>query len=225
MLATVAVARHSELETGTAGASAMREYERRRRSREHRVREKHPRIGGLILALSEPPSHETAWARGAAGEQRVAAELAKYVRDDVVVLHDRAIRHSQSNIDHIAIAPSGVWVIDAKRYKGKVAVRKPLFGVASLTIAGRKQTKLIHALSDQVALVDRVLGDVVSGVAVHGALCFIDSELPLLGTLSLDGFAITAPKPLAKRINAKGSLPRDDVRRLATQLADIFPPA
>ncbi len=147
------------------------------------------------------------------------------MRDDVVVLHDRRILHSRANIDHIAIASSGVWAIDAKRYKGKVAVRKPLFGSPALTIAGRDKTGLIHALADQVALIDRVLGDVVSGVPVHGALCFVDGELPLLGTLTLDGFAIVHPKPLAKRINASGLLPRADVPRLAAHLAQIFPPA
>ena len=31
----------------------------------------------------------------------------------------------RSNIDHLAIAPFDVYVIDGKRYKGKVEVRKP----------------------------------------------------------------------------------------------------
>lgn len=66
------------------------------------------------------------WARGAGGEERVAQLLAKHLDPSVVVLHDRAIARSRANIDHIAIAGSGVWVIDAKRYKGKVAVSKPL---------------------------------------------------------------------------------------------------
>src|SRR5215217_3006119 len=114
-----------ELDTGTAGASARREHDRRRANRERRVREKHPHIGGALLALRDGPTHETVWARGAAGEERVAAYLAKHLNDDVVVLHDRRIPGRRANIDHIAVAPSGVWVVDAKRYKGKVAVRKP----------------------------------------------------------------------------------------------------
>ncbi len=52
------------------------------------------------------------------------------------MLHDRRIPGSRANIDHIAIATSGVWVIDAKRYKGKVQVSRPLFGQPKLTIAG-----------------------------------------------------------------------------------------
>jgi len=48
------------------------------------------------------------------------------------VLHDARTQHSPANIDHIAIAPSGIWVIDANHYKGKVAVREPPFGTESL---------------------------------------------------------------------------------------------
>ena len=38
----------------------------------------------------------------------------------IAVLHDRRIPGSKANIDHIAITAAGIWVIDAKRYKGDV---------------------------------------------------------------------------------------------------------
>jgi hypothetical protein len=81
------------------------------------------------------------------------------------------------NIDHIAIAPSGVWVVDAKRYKGKVAVSRPLFGEPTLTINGRDKSKLVEGLAQQVALVKAVMVEVAPGVPVHGALCFVDADL------------------------------------------------
>lgn len=78
----------------------------------------------------------------------------------MLVLHDRRIPGSSANIDHIAVAPSGVWVVDSKRYEGKVAVSKPLFGNAKLTIAGRDKTKLVDGLAKQVGLVaKRLNGD------------------------------------------------------------------
>ncbi|MCA1681427.1 MAG: hypothetical protein LC777_22010 [Actinobacteria bacterium] len=49
-----------------------------------------------------------------------------------------------------------MWVIDTKRYKGKVTIRKPLFGEAKLTIAGRDKTTLIDALADEVKLIAAV---------------------------------------------------------------------
>src|SRR5690348_16485243 len=40
---------------GVGGASAQREYEKRSRRREERIRGAHPRLGGLILALAAEP--------------------------------------------------------------------------------------------------------------------------------------------------------------------------
>lgn len=185
-----------DIDRGTAGASARREHERRRANREQRVRDKHPRLGGLRLALSADPTHETVWARGAGGEERVAELLGKHLDDHVVALHDRRIPGSRANIDHIVIAPSGVWVIDSKRYRGKVTVSSPLFGQAKLTIAGRDKSKLIDGLAKQVDLVKVVLAEVAPDVPVHGALCFVDSDLPLLGKLSFRGYPLLYPKAL-----------------------------
>ena len=215
----------SELETGTAGASARREHDRRHANREKRVREKHPRVGGLMLALGEAPTHETVWARGAGGEEHVAKFLAKHLNADVVALHDRAIPRSRANIDHIVVAPSGVWVIDSKRYKGKVAIAKPLFGHARLTINGRDKSKLIDGLAKQVELVEAVMADIAPDVAVRGALCFVDSDLPMFGKLTFKGFPLLNVKPLAKRINAAGPRTDEHVRALATELALRFPSA
>ena len=116
-----------EIDLGTAGASARREYERRRGKREAATRERHPHIGNLLLRLQSPPAGEVAWNTGAGGEEALGAHLAKRC-PDVIVLHDRRIPRSRANIDHLAVAPSGVYVIDAKRYKGKIEVRKPFFG-------------------------------------------------------------------------------------------------
>jgi len=60
--------------------------------------------------------------------------------------------------------------VDAKRYQGKVAICKPLFGAARLTIAGRDRTKLIDGLTKQVALVEAVVRGIDPGVQVREAL-------------------------------------------------------
>ncbi|WP_343995222.1 hypothetical protein [Terrabacter terrae] len=60
---------------GSAGASARREYERRRDAREQRVRERFPRIGGFLLAVTDEPQSAREWDTGAAGEQVVGARL------------------------------------------------------------------------------------------------------------------------------------------------------
>lgn len=96
------------------------------------------------------------------GEELVAAALDRHCRPEVAVLHDRAIPGSRVNIDHIAIAPSGVWVIDTKRCSGKIEVVKPLLGSAKLKIAVRDQTKLVAGRTKQVELVTLVVRAVLS---------------------------------------------------------------
>ena len=55
--------------TGIAGASALREYTRRKSRRERRIREAHPVVGGLILAVSDDTQSTRSWATGARGEE------------------------------------------------------------------------------------------------------------------------------------------------------------
>ena len=150
-------------DTGTPGASARREHKRRAANRDRAIRSKHPRIGGAILALSHEPASQQAWARGAVGEERVAEALSRHVSSHVVLLHDRRVPRSKANIDHIAVATSGVWVIDAKRYRGRVEVRKPFVGQPKLLIAGRDRSKLAAGLGRQVQLVN----DAISTFAPH----------------------------------------------------------
>lgn len=191
------------VEQGTAGASARREYERRRDSREQRIREKHPKLGGLILALSDEPQSTRSWEGGAIGEEKLAARL-EQLAAPARALHDRRIPGTRANIDHVVVAPSGVWVIDAKRYKDKRPVLHVEGGiirprVESLRIGGRDGTKLITGVRKQVALVTAALDDPT--IPVHGVLCFLDADWPMIGgSFAVDGVHVLWPRLLIKRI-------------------------
>lgn len=210
---------------GVAGASARREYERRKQHRERTVREKHPRLGGLLLALNRTPQHVSRWERGAEGEELVAIALAARCNDTVVVLHDRRVPGRRTNIDHVAIAPSGVWVIDTKRYKGTVKVRGELFGKPALLIAGRDQTKLVDGLAVQVEAVRGVLAGTVAAATVHGCFCFVDANLPVIGTPTIKGFQCLTRRRLARRLNASGTLTPHQVGLIADRLTAALPAA
>jgi hypothetical protein len=209
----------------TAGASARREHERRRARREAKVRARHPRLGGLLLALGEAPADERRWARGARGEEMVAEALDARCRPEVAVLHDRRIPGSRANIDHIAVGPGGVWVIDAKRYAGRIRVERPLFGQPKLMVGRRDRTKLVDGLAKQVALVAPLAESAVPDVSVRGALCFVEGELPLIGTPTIGGFPLLERRRLAKRLNADGPLALDAIAAVTEALARRFPPA
>jgi hypothetical protein len=110
------------VDAGIAGGSARREYERRadKRSAELRARWGE-RAGGWVERLTVEPQSTGAWAIGAGGEERLGAELAHVA--GIRVLHDRRVPRTRGNIDHIVIAPAGVFVIDAKDWEGTVRTR------------------------------------------------------------------------------------------------------
>jgi Nuclease-related domain len=219
------MAEEPDLDLGAAGTSARREYERRRGRREEATRERHPRIGGLLVALQEEPQSERAWASGAAGEEELAASLARRC-PGVIVLHDRRMPGSRANIDHLAIAPSGVHVIDAKRYKGKIEVRKPFFGDAKLVIGGRDKTKLLAGLGKQVEAVRGTMETIAPTVSVQACLCFVGgAEMPSLRRLSVGGYPLVYPRRLAKRLNRPGELGPELMRLVAAELSQRFPSA
>jgi hypothetical protein len=78
-------------------------------------------MGGFILKVTDEPQSTRAWSTGAAGEEKLARELAGI--DGIHMLHDRRIPGTRANIDHIVLAPGGVFVVDAKNYRGLIKVR------------------------------------------------------------------------------------------------------
>ncbi|WP_224093933.1 nuclease-related domain-containing protein [Arthrobacter sp. StoSoilB13] len=189
---------------GVAGSSARREYVRRKAKDEERLRGKWGRFGGLAVALSDERPHTKSWDRGAVGEERLGARLSALATDGLAVLHDRRIPGSKANIDHIAITPGGIWVIDAKRYKGRPeleiegGILRPR--VEKLLVGRRNCTKLVDGVLKQVDLVRDFVGD----VPVTGALCFIEADWPLIGGgFSIRGVHVLWPKRLAKVLAAE----------------------
>lgn len=217
------------LDLGTPGGSARREFERRRARREAATEERHPRIGKLLLRVQSAPPSETAWLTGAAGEEALASHLAKTC-PEALVLHDRRIPGRRANIDHIAVAPSGVFVIDAKRYRGKIEVRRPFAGDPKLLIAGRDKRKLVEGLARQRDAVRSSLAPTVPELPVHACFCFLNppgqsggSGLPLLRTLAIGGLPLYSPRKLSKRLNAPGALSEASRWQIAELLAGEFP--
>jgi hypothetical protein len=216
-----------QLDRGTPGASAAREHERRRRNREAQVRRRHPLIGGLLLAIGGAPAHETAWATGGSGEQSVGRGLERRTANGpAILLHDRRMPGGYGNIDHLAIAPRGVFVIDTKAIRGRVRVSRPLFGRARLLVGGRDRGHLVNGLDRQVAAVRAELA--LSGrgdVPVQGAFCFTKAELPLFGSSEIGGHRLCSERSLGRRLNAKGALGGEAIDALARALASSFPAA
>ena len=220
------------LEAGIAGASARREHERRVAKREKRIRAAHPRLGGLILAVTDEPQSTRAWQRGAVGEEKLARSLDALVGRGVRALHDRRIPGGRANIAHIVIAPAGVFVIDAKRYKGRPSLRVEggiiRARVEKLMVGGRDCTNLLTGIRKQVDRVTAALAaDCVSEVPpVRGMLCFVDADWPVFGgAFTISDIGVLWPKKIAEHVLASEVLTEDQVRAIHGVLADYFPPA
>lgn len=215
------------IDPGTAGASARREFERRAAKRERRIRERHPKLGGLILALSDDPQSTTAWRTGAAGEERLGGMLDSLSDRGVRTLHDRRIPRSRANIDHIAVSSAGVFVIDAKRYRGRLGLRveggilRPR--VETLMVGGRRSNNLIDGMHKQLAVVRGVIG---REVPTTGMLVFLDADWPLIGgAFVTQQVTVLWPKKAAETITRPGPLDPTRIDALHRALADALPRA
>jgi hypothetical protein len=196
----------AELDRGQAAASVAREHHRRKLARETQVREAHPRMGDLLLKVSRAPQRETAFRSGELGELAVGAMLEKLAaKGPLIALHDRRMPHGRGNIDHLVVAPSGVFVVDAKQYSGKVRVVDAGFRGARLLIAERGRTKLLDGLDRQVSAVRDVLtAHDHAGVRVRGVLCFTTADLPRFKTLEIRSHLLLTLRGLRKRLDADG---------------------
>jgi hypothetical protein len=173
-----------------------------------------------VLKLLPTPQHIDAWRSGAAGEREVGARLDKLRSTGVLTLHDRRVPGRRTNIDHIAVAPAGVFVIDTKNVAGKVSPTR-----SGLRVGGRRRDEMVTGVQGQVAVVREALGDEVTALeAVRGVLCFTRAELPWLRP-SPGGIALLNPRGLSRMLRRPGPLRPEQVHHVARLLAQRLPAA
>jgi hypothetical protein len=149
----------------------------------------------------------------------------------VIVLHDRRMGgRSRANIDHIAIGPTGVTVIDTKSSRGRVqvATRGIINRREQLLVNGRDRTRQLESLQRQMGRVAEVLVDNDDGdVSVFGALCFPFMRREWLHYSRAGDGLITVDDPahIAKQLKRPGPLSVDEIDRLAELLDSALPSA
>jgi hypothetical protein len=158
-------------------------------------------LGALATAATgwglrfRPSPDAVAWRRGATGERRTARLLSQLERHGWAILHDLAVPGSRANIDHLAIGPGGVFVIDSKQYRGRLQLdptgrlwhgRYPLAPTA----------QAVSFEADQAAQVLPDPGVVVRPIiAIHGA------QVPW-GKVLMDGIPVVPAKHLPNMLCA-----------------------
>ncbi len=213
---------------GAAGGSARLENERRRAKDLEDFQRRYPRTWRLRTRRKQTTD---SWGRGSEGEQRVGKLLDSLRPDGIVAFHDRRVGGSRWNIDHVAVARSGIHVIDAKLYSAK-RVRLVTSGGFSnrktkLFVGRRDCTKLVDKMSKQILAVDRAAGDLVRTppTAITAVLCFVGGEFDLIGPHELMGVRITGLPGLRKLLRREGPLGDAEIDQIAHRVADRLPPA
>jgi hypothetical protein len=214
-----------ELHTGVAGRSALEEYERRHNVREARIDAKFGRLAGVVKFLSDDPKSITAWKKGSVGERKLASSLEESLGDQAIILNDRRVPKTKGNIDHLVVAGSGVWVVDAKNYAGLVEQRDVggfLKVDRRLYVGGRDRSRVIDGLEWQVRAVNQALGSLVAPVS--SAVCFTDAEWGWFAKpFTVREVFVSGPNALARRISETRILSVDEINEIAIQLARTLP--
>lgn len=190
-------------------------------------------IGGSAALREARRRRDSKWVRGAAGEYLIDKFLHDQIAGTSVILTDRRVPGTKSNIDHIVIASSGVWIIDTKHWKGRIEYKSttPTGVDYRLYADGHDRTKEVEAMYSMVIPVAQAIGD--RSVPVKPALVFVDADwaLPALPRFLLNrpyqhlGVWLTLPRNLAKLINKSGPLVDMAVHDLGQKLDRLFIPA
>jgi hypothetical protein len=189
-------------------------------------------VGVGLARITGDPRSTSAWKQGAEGEAKVAQRLAKLLDGSGVhLLHDRRLTgHGRANIDHLAIGPGGVTVIDSKAVKGKIRVDTAggLFCKHQqlLRVAGRDRTHMVRGVQRQAAVVrQQLLQCGLEGIEVRSALCFCKGERLVLRRLELEGVMLAGPRRVANLARRPGDLDQEEVQSLLCALAGMLAPA
>jgi len=190
-------------------------------------RSRRVRLGGVIVALTHEPQTTRAWASGATGEEALGKALGEV--PGVAVLHDRRMPGSRANIDHIAIGPAGVFVVDAKHYHGRIAIhnRGGLFRTDLRLYVGRRDCSgLADKVEWQAESVRAALRSGNLGIAapVVPVLCFIDGDWPRLKPpSSYRSVRLESQDSIQRLVSEQTGLDPGSIDRITRLLATALP--
>ncbi|GIU90643.1 MAG: hypothetical protein KatS3mg010_1742 [Acidimicrobiia bacterium] len=160
------------------------------------------------------------------GDRRVAYILERAAWKGVVALHDLRVPKSRTVLHDVAIASSGVYVVDAKAERGIVEERLVRNGSGRercLYVSGRNRARWFDATQRQVDAVRAVLD---ARIPVRGVVCVLDAEWSIAPRPLVFGQVVVVwPRALARLVSRPGPLSPAAVQRTAERVAKAFPRA
>lgn len=156
------------------------------------------------------------WQRGADGETAVARALDPLAQQGWRILHD-LVDPEGGNIDHLAIGPPGIAVVDAKNWSAAVTITPD----RRLVTSKDDRSKELRRLEQRVELVRRLVAEDGMHVAVRGYVVLCGEHDRARPSEDLGDLRILGVEAVAQRLaGAKGDLDAADIEAIASTLAD-----
>lgn len=197
----------------------------------------HPRsslnpVGGTSALREYERQKGTNWRKGATGEYLMDRFLHRTLSDDEAILTDRRIPGTGANVDNVVVASSGVWIIDSKKWSGKIEYKATSFAGVDLRlfVGGEDRTDEIEKIYRLVIPIAQIIED--RSVPIHPALAFVEGDWKfsvvfrdlLKKPYKYEGVWISPPKLLGKMITAPGPLDQAAVLRVGQLLDERLKP-
>jgi hypothetical protein len=133
------------------------------------------------------------------------------------VFHDLAIADSAANVDHLVVGPTGVFVIDSKRYRGYLH-----YSAGRLWHGGRALDRTLATLWWEATQVAETLG-FGPDLHIYPVLCVHVARLPWLRELLVDGIPVLAAGALRPAVQVtRQALSPEQVKLIAAQVHANF---
>ena len=187
--------------------------------------------GAPALPGAAPPARNRGRRVGGERRSRLRGRLELVEGQGVIVLNDRRIPGSKATITMIAVAPAGVFVIDAAHHKGLVRTMRPgtmqRLGPPELHVGRRNCTPSLDSLTRQAAAVRAALGGLprVAEVPVTAMLCLTRAEWGLASSATVRDVWVGWPRLLAGTVRSPGSVDPSTVSEVAAMIDAGLPVA
>jgi hypothetical protein len=177
------------------------------------------RLLAVLEALSADSRDEARWARRAESEERARRLETLLAGSGVRLLNDRRVPGARTSIDHVAIGPRGVTVIDAVRTVGTARVTD-----GRLLVDGEDRTALVLDVLRHVEVIRLGLA-ATTNLPIGGAICWVEPNgLPRVRRLTLRDVPLDGPRVLAEELRRPGPVSPRWVRHFADILDRRLPP-
>lgn len=194
----------------------------------NRFRRRHPAdwaTGGTTLAEIEGATHPH-WLRrpilGRLADRDLSAHLVRELTGLGAVLHDVRLPGATNSLDHLVVAPSGIWLIDTVHIAGRVERR-------DVGSRGQPDYRLLLEGADRSDLVDHLgtlrnsrhaVARYAADIDIHRVVCVIDATWSISARpFQVGDVWITWPRALTDKIRSSGLVPIRTAHEIAAAIS------